>query len=225
MPETTFGLVVGENEGMKQKPNVGPVEAFEVMYAAARRGDGRIPWDRDEPSSLLKDWVHNADVGGRRTLVVGCGYGRDAEYLARAGAKVTAFDVSPTAISDARQRHASSAVHYVVADLLAPPRAWRHAFELVVEDVTVQAVPDPVRADMIASISSFVAPGGTLLVLAAAGGDTQPGRPGPPWPLSRLEIDAFTADGLSPVAVEQHEDNAQRYTTRWRAHFTRPAVS
>ncbi len=82
MPETIFGLVVGENEGMKQKPNAGPVEAFEVMYAPARRGDGRIPWDRDEPSSLLKDWVHNADVGGRRTLVVGCGYGRDAEYLA-----------------------------------------------------------------------------------------------------------------------------------------------
>ena len=65
----------------------------------------------------------------------------------------------------------SSAVDYVVADLLAPPPAWSKAFDLVVEIYTVQALPDPPRRDAIAGVADMVAPGGTLLVIAFARGE------------------------------------------------------
>lgn len=41
---------------------------------------------------------------GREVLVVGCGFGEDALRLARLGARVTAFDLSPEAIDIARRR-------------------------------------------------------------------------------------------------------------------------
>lgn len=34
-----------------------------------------------------------------RAVVIGCGLGDDAEYLASMGYEVTAFDISPTAIA------------------------------------------------------------------------------------------------------------------------------
>lgn len=53
-----------------------------------------------------------------------------------------------------------------------------------------------------------VAPGGTLLVIATAREDDE-GADGPPWPLTRAEIDAF---GLDPVRVELIDG-------RWRAEL------
>ncbi|GGY88116.1 class I SAM-dependent methyltransferase [Pseudoduganella plicata] len=43
------------------------------------------------------------DLRGRRVLVVGCGFGEDALRLARLGAQVTAFDLSPDSLAIARR--------------------------------------------------------------------------------------------------------------------------
>src|ERR1017187_7080256 len=77
----------------------------------------------------------------RGALVVGCGLGEDAEYIARLGYATTAFDIALTAIAAARSRFPGSPVEYQVADLLAPPPWWSHAFALVVESTTLQALP------------------------------------------------------------------------------------
>ncbi len=83
-------------------------------------------------------------------LVVGAAYGVDAEYLASRGFDVTAFDVAPSAVRGAQERYPDSPVHYVVADLLDPPRAWAEAFPFVYESLTVQSLPDAVRPQAIA---------------------------------------------------------------------------
>jgi protein-L-isoaspartate O-methyltransferase len=46
---------------------------------------------------------------GKRALVVGCGLGYDAEFLARLGYAVTGFDVAPTAIERAVRENPGSA--------------------------------------------------------------------------------------------------------------------
>ncbi|MFI5892123.1 winged helix-turn-helix transcriptional regulator [Actinoplanes sp. NPDC051513] len=191
---------------------------FEKLYAEAGDGRAEIPWDRPEPSAnLLSAGLPEGE--GRRALVVGCGPGRDAEHVARLGYATTAFDISETAIRSARERHPDSAVDYQVADLLAPPARWRHAFDLVVESNNVQALPRDLRERATGSVTGFVAPGGTLLVLAAAAQEAS--GDGPPWPLTRAEVEAFARDGLRAESVEELESPDDPLVVRWRATFRR----
>ncbi|WP_433833369.1 class I SAM-dependent methyltransferase [Actinoplanes sp. CA-015351] len=195
-----------------------PTGWFEPLYAEAGAGRAEVPWDVPEASAHLRAFPLPPGEG-RRALVVGCGPGRDAEHIAALGYATTAFDISPTAIALARSRHPESPVSYVVADLLDPPARWRHGFDLVLESNNVQALPASIRAAAITSAGSFVSPGGTLLVLAAAA--VTAGGEGPPWPLTRAEIDAFATGGLRQISVEQTEAPGTRLPARWRAVFTR----
>lgn len=195
---------------------------FEPLYASAAAGTAEVPWDRDGPNSRFVAWADSvALVGaGRSALVVGCGYGRDAEYLARLGFEVSAFDIAPSAIEGARARNARSPVSYEVADLLDLPAAWAGAFEFVLESHNVQALPDPLRARAIGAVGSLVAPGGTLVVCAAGRRDDALDPDGPPWPLLRREVEAFGVDGLE--LRELDEDVDTEGILRWRAVLGRP---
>jgi SAM-dependent methyltransferase len=198
-------------------------ERFEELYADAASGRSVIPWDRETPSQLLQEWVAGrpSPEPGSSAAVVGCGYGRDAELIARHGYLTVGFDVAPTAIDTARQRHVDSAVDYRVADLLALPDEWIGAFDLVVESMNVQALPDEVRRAAIAGVRSLVAPAGTLLVVAMARDDGEAVE-GPPWPLDRDEIDAFGV-GLVTRSMERVTDAVAPSISRWLAEFVREA--
>ena len=152
--------------------------------------------------------------------MIGSGLGRDSEYLATRGYSVTAIDVAPTAIRTAQQRYPDSTVHYRVADLLNAPKNLLGAFDLVVESYTVQALPPTVRTEATTAVAGMVAPGGTLLVIASARDDDEPVT-GPPWMMTRADIDGFGRDGLEPVLVEEVDsDSGFRH---WRAEFRRAA--
>jgi SAM-dependent methyltransferase len=198
---------------------------FDRLYAAADRGEAVVPWDDGEAHPLLVEWAHGQmlDGTGTRALVVGCGYGDDAEHVAGLGFETVAFDVAATAIRTAIERFPGSPVQYLTADLLSPPEGWHRSFDLVVEIITVQSLPDPPRAEAIAQVSRMVAPGGTLLVIATARRDETAPWEGPPWPLTRAEIDSFAAqdDDLRAVGVERLEAADQPGLARWRAEFRR----
>jgi SAM-dependent methyltransferase len=191
---------------------------FEELYAAAADGTAEIPWDRAEPSAMLVAAALPSG-GGQRALVVGCGLGRDAEYVAALGYATTAFDLAPTAIRLARQRHPGSAVDYRVADVFAPPAEWERAFDLVVEANTIQSLPPGRRAPAIARVAGFVASGGMLVVLAAK--ETLIGGDGPPWPLTRAEIESFGRAGLHTATIEEIPAPDDPLHVRGRATFTR----
>jgi hypothetical protein len=112
-------------------------------------------------------------------------------------------------------------VDYQVADLLAPPNRWSQAYELVVESITVQALPDPPRAAALTRLGEFVAPGGTLIVIARR---REPGAAdsGPPWSLTRDEIDSIATGGLRHVSAETIEPGPVP-SRRWLAEFRRDA--
>lgn len=203
-----------------------PTGWFERLYAAAEGGGAVVPWDRGTPQQLVATWArtHRASGEGQRALVVGCGLGRDAELVVQLGYDTVAFDVSRTAISIARKRFPDSAVDYRVADLLVPPDEWIQAFDLVVESMTVQSLPEPPRATAILNVGRFVGVGGTLLVVAAArlsSNDSNDASAGPPWPLSRHEVDLFAAGDLEPVEVQEIPDADDRDVHRWLAEFRR----
>jgi SAM-dependent methyltransferase len=201
-----------------------PTAWFEHLYAAAEAGQTEVPWDRRAPSPFLVQWAERRGLAGRGRagLVVGCGLGEDAEFIAGLGYRTVAFDISPTAIATARRRFPGSAVRYRTANLLDPPAEWHRAFDLVVESLTLQALPDPPRREAIARVGDLVAPGGTLVVIARARDDGEAVE-GPPWALTRSEIDAIAQAGLEPVRIEDLRDEALPWPRRWRAEFARPS--
>ncbi|HEX2106045.1 MAG TPA: class I SAM-dependent methyltransferase [Solirubrobacteraceae bacterium] len=200
-----------------------PTGWFERLYAAAAVGAADVPWERGGPHPLLDAWARGRDGAGRRALVVGAGLGHDAELLAGLGFDTLAFDVSPTAVRSARARFPGSRVRYLTADLLDPPVQWIGAFDLVAEVFTVQSLPEPHRGRAIANVARMVAPGGTLVVVAA-GREAGEAANGPPWPLTRAEIDAFAAGGLEVVRVEDLRDTPGPGERRWRAELRRGAA-
>ena len=187
-----------------------PTGWFEELYAAGAREEITMPWDRPYPSPLLVDWL--SDGEGRSAVVVGCGLGADAEFVAAHGFATTAFDISATAVRTARQRYPASPVDYRVADLFALPQRW--AFDLVVEIINLQALPVSLRAEAVAAVAGLVAPGGTLLVVENVRTRLLSERP--PWAFTRAEILSFADHGLATVAVERPGDGA-----RWRAELSR----
>jgi hypothetical protein len=110
-------------------------------------------------------------------------------------------------------------VDYAVGDLLDLPPEWVAAFDLVVEIHTVQAVNRSVRDQLTAGVRALVAPGGTLLAIQAR--TEQADDDGPPWPLTRAEIEAFGRRGLSAVRVEELPGFGGGGNGMWRAEFRR----
>jgi hypothetical protein len=88
-----------------------PTAWFEQLYLGAEAGEEVVPWDRGEPHPMLVEWAGSLDGRGRSALVVGCGLGEDAEYIAGLGFDTMAFDIAPTAVQLAsRAGERSSAV-------------------------------------------------------------------------------------------------------------------
>jgi SAM-dependent methyltransferase len=198
---------------------------FETLYAAAEQGTATVPWADLAPNQGLVSALAGTRGGGR-AIVTGCGLGDDAEHVASLGFATVAFDVSPTAVGAARRRFPCSAVEYVNADLLSPPRSWAGAFDLVVEVFTVQVLTGAARRTAFARIAQLVAPGGRLLVIAGA--RDEQGDPGQmPWPLTRAEIESFREYGLSDQSIADvlYKEEDWGLVRRWLAWFTRPEAS
>jgi ubiquinone/menaquinone biosynthesis C-methylase UbiE len=190
-----------------------PTGWFERLYGDS---DLTVPWHQGGPDPYLARWAEEKklDGTGRTALVVGAGLGDDAEFVAGLGFATSAFDVAPSAVARARNRFPASKVRYEVADLLNLPDEWR--FDLVVENFTVQSLPIELRQAAIAAVARTVASGGTLIVHATYR-DPAVERPGPPWPLTREDVDSF---GLTPVAVTQIPEPGHPHLGTWQAEFT-----
>jgi 2-polyprenyl-3-methyl-5-hydroxy-6-metoxy-1,4-benzoquinol methylase len=192
-----------------------PTAWFDQLYAEGVADRIDMPWNRSDPQPLLREWYERWAPGRvpARACVVGCGLGADAEFLAADRWTTTGFDLSPTAIEQAAARHPGSTVAYRVADLLDLPDDLIGGFDLVVEIFTLQAMPDPPRADAARGVVSLAAPGATLLAVARRdiGVPAQP----PPFPLTRDDMRLLEVDGVEAVRLEELPD------AMWRAELVR----
>lgn len=199
-----------------------PLAWFDELYDIAAGDPRAIQWADLSPNPHLLAWLGHGHTVGERALVVGCGLGDDAEELARRGCRVTAFDISPTAVAWCRMRFPDSPVAYVGGDALAPNPAWAATFDVVFEAYTLQVLQTGLRAKAIAGIAGCLAPSGTLLVVAR--GREPADDPGAmPWPLARRELDRFTAHGLVEVTFEDFFDDEVPPTRRFRVEYRRPS--
>ena len=137
------------------------------------------------------------DGSGLGAVVVGCGFGADAEYLSSLGFDVTAFDVAPSAVRAARRSGIPGArVHYVTADLLEFPAPWGEAFAFVFEcaDRAVAARRGAPAGDRQRRRGSWRRAG--RCSCSPRRRDEADGPvDGPPWPLTRAEVESFATAG------------------------------
>lgn len=198
---------------------------FDPLYTRARQGLSRVPWARYEPDWGLMAWVeaNREHFRDQRALVVGCGLGDDAEYLASNGLSVTAFDVAPSAIDWCHARFPESVVDYRVADLFHAPANWTGAFDFVFESRTVQSLPVSMQRDAMRCISRFVSSSGVLYVFCRV-------RPeelvphGPPWPLAPSTITMLSEDGFRQQSFHQQPVAPGAAIWRWRVVLERNAI-
>jgi 2-polyprenyl-3-methyl-5-hydroxy-6-metoxy-1,4-benzoquinol methylase len=185
-----------------------PVGWFEELYRLAETSPEVLPWSDMRANSKLVTWTEDNNISGpgRRALVVGCGYGDDAEWLASLGFEVLAFDISPTAISVARRRFPDSLVDYRVADVLNLPDEWRRAFDLVFEAYTLQVLPGEPRAVAARQIAATVK---DALIIVARGRDEDDDPGTMPWPLTWRDLLPVcqSRPDLVEVSFEEYVDD------------------
>ena len=193
---------------------------FEPAYAQANGDRTAIPWSEKGINPHLIDWASRVKLqgAGLTALVVGCGLGDDAEYLASLGFAVTAFDISPTAIAWCGQRFPQSPVNYLAADLFQNSLP---AFDFVLEAHTLQALPRPLRAQAVAAIAALVT--NRLLVICRGCDQPEPNE-GIPWPLTPAELAGFPAAGLSESCFEDFQDQKEPPCRRFRIDYRRPPL-
>lgn len=196
-----------------------PLGWFEALYQETRDNPTAIPWADMRPNPNLL----SATLPERgKALVVGCGFGDDAEYLSTSGFTVTAFDIAPTAIEACRKRFPSSMVRYEVADLLRLPKEWNDAFDFVFEANTLQALPAELRLEAMRCIARCVAPSGTLLLIARGREPSEP-EGQMPWPLLHEELQPFIDAGLHEESFENFHDFEPEPVRRFRIFYRRPS--
>jgi len=193
---------------------------FDALYREAAGDNEVIPWADLEPNSYFHKWAeaNRLKGDGRTALVVGCGLGDDAKYLHDLGFKVTAFDLSPTAIEWAKKLYGDTDIQFEAADLFQPAPGWLGAFDFVLEIYTIQPLPLEMRPRVIDSIAAFVAEGGELVVVTRGRGDDE--EPNTvPWPCSRRDLSRFSENVLVETGfVEippENEDEPPRFVVRY----------
>lgn len=207
-----------------------PLGWFDALYKEAGGDSEKVPWADMEPNRFFREWAESTGLkgGGRSALVVGCGLGDDAKYLDDLGFKVTAFDLSPTAIDWAKRVYGDSDIRFETADLFDPPREWTWqkekptasagGFDFVLEIYTIQPLPLEMRPKVIDSIAAFVAPSGRLVVVTRGREDGE--EVGVvPWPLSREDLSRFDENGMVETSFQDvwdEEDEQRRFIIEYQ---------
>jgi SAM-dependent methyltransferase len=203
-----------------------PTGWFEPLYAGARRDLDAVPWAEGAAHPYVTDWLDDpvSTPPGRRAAVVGCGLGDDAAELARRGYDVVAFDVAPSAVAWARERHRGIDVDWRVVDALEPPDELIGAFDLVLEVRTVPSLPGVVREAAMDAIGRLVAERGVLVVvtLVATSTEAADAWSGPPWVQAPSELATYRSSGLVRLAME-HPPSDPSGVLEARVTWQRPA--
>lgn len=195
---------------------------FEELYSKSNGDASLIPWEDGIPNPNLTQWTEKTQFSfnEKTCLVIGCGLGRDAEFLSGLGARTDAFDISESAILAAKNKFPDSKVSYFVKDLFELENL---EYDFVLESYTVQTFFEKEdRRKAAEKIAGFVSNGGHLLLIAR-GREEYEKTDIPPFPLSRSEIAYFENSGLHILDFEDYieiEPNGKQ-TRRFRVLFRR----
>lgn len=190
-----------------------PLDWFEEVYQKGKSGELTIAWADLVPNPNVKTWFEKYKIRGegKTALVIGCGLGEDAEYLAELGYETDAFDISPTAIEWAKERWQGTKVNYFVADLF---KLAAKQYDFVLEIYTIQTLPEVLRAKAIDILPNFIAENGQMLLICRSREENELVE-NVPYPLTKLELSALE----SQLQVAEFEEYCEADINRFRVLY------
>jgi SAM-dependent methyltransferase len=146
-------------------------------WDSAYRTPGRAPWDTGRVSEPLMLAVKSGSLSPCRAVVLGCGSGTNAVYLAEQGFEVTGIDIAPTGLSLAadKARQAKVDVRWILADVTAPPDLG--SFDFVFDRGCYHGVRQQNAEGYVAALAKLTRPGSQVLILAGNAKDQRRGGP------------------------------------------------
>jgi len=151
---------------------------------------GDMPWEKGAAHPALVDYLKRAPVRGR-VLVPGCGTGHDVRAIAATADEVVGLDIAKSAVAMAKTHPVVGGERYQHGDLFALPPALCGAFDAVFEHTCFCAIDPSNRVQYVAAVASALKPGGHLLAVFYLDPGLEPGESGPPFGVTREELDAL----------------------------------
>jgi SAM-dependent methyltransferase len=197
---------------------VGRMERWDAPYRRQR-----LPgWDPGRPSSHLVEAVARGTFKPGRAIVLGCGSGTNAIYLASKGFDVTGVDVSPTALATAEERagEAGVEVDWMLADVVALPKL--PPYDLIFDRGCYHHVCQYDSPGYVETLRRLCRAGTQVMILA--GRPAEGSRGGPPRiPEKTIRNDfsaLFDVAALRPVRFDSRRPNGQG-APAWSIHLRR----
>ncbi|HSD24552.1 MAG TPA: class I SAM-dependent methyltransferase [Solirubrobacterales bacterium] len=135
---------------------------WEAIYSSrSRQLLGPLQWESENAVSALVELFGRAEFRPRTVLELGCGDGVNAVFMATRGARVTAIDVSHTALEMARQkqREAGVEIEFIEGDIFGLDPAGQ-PFDLVFDRGLLHHLPVFRFEDYKRLVADWLAPGG-----------------------------------------------------------------
>lgn len=169
-------------------------------WDSAYRTPGRAPWDTGRASKQLMHEVESGRLQPCRAVVLGCGTGTNAIYLAKQGFNVTGVDIAPTALALAarKAKQANVDVRWVLADVTAPPKLG--PFDFVFDRGCYHGVRQQNATGYVLAVTRLTQSGAKVLIMAGNAKDTRAG--GPP----KVTEDQIRTDFQSLFIVESLQE-------------------
>lgn len=145
---------------------------------------------------------HLADLAPGTAVDLGAGEGRNAVWLAQRGWTVTAVDFSSVGLDKARRLAAEHGVDIAVE--CADATTWAPDGEVDLVVLSYLQLPTAQQRTVLERSASWLAPGGTLFVIAHDRSNVEHGHGGPPSTEVCYSVDDTVAalDGLDITTAE-----------------------
>lgn len=195
-------LSQADKDALQQRPDINQSEFWSESYRQWQ-STGQAPgWELGDAAKPLREVIPQIKIPKSRIVILGCGSGHDAAFLASQGHIVAAVDLSHDAIEKARALYGHvKNLTFFAADAFDFAQKSRGEFDIVFEHTFFCAIDPDRRRELVTAWRSLLHDQGHLLAIFFVLDRTG----GPPFGASEWEIRERLRHGFD-----------FRYWTRWK---------